>query len=113
MVQIGQNTAKSRGDLRRFTVSQNPLNNNQLTLVWKTRKEWNNNNNNNNRFIRVDERIFAEWFSKKVGSVQSVFNLKNIDLSLLVKSFSELFYFKWIIFNSQNYFQLNYFEITK
>ncbi len=34
------------------------------------------------------KEFFAEWFSKKVGSVQYIFNLKkNIDLSLLVKYF--------------------------
>ena len=32
---------------------------------------------------------------------------------LLVISFGELLYFKWRYFNSQNYFQPNYFEITK
>ena len=47
-----------------------------------------------NRMSRVNERIFAMWFSKKVRSVQSVFDLKNIDFSLLVKSFGEQLYFK-------------------
>ena len=60
-----------------------------------------------NRTSRTDKRIFAVWFSK------NVFNLKNIDFSLLVKSFGAQMYFEWKLFNSQNYFQLNYFEITK
>ena len=43
---------------------------------------------------RVAERIFAVWSSKKFGSVQTVFNFKNINFSLLIKSFGEHEYFK-------------------
>ena len=39
IVKIGQNTQKSPGDLRRFVVSQNPIKDHLLTLVWKIRKE--------------------------------------------------------------------------
>ncbi len=39
---------KSRGDWRRLAVTQTPVRNHRLTLVWKTRKGVNNNNNNNN-----------------------------------------------------------------
>ena len=35
---IGQNTEKSPGDLMRFTVTQTPVRNHRLTLVWKTLK---------------------------------------------------------------------------
>ena len=35
----GQNTEKSPGDLRRLVVTQTPLKNHQLTLMWKTLKE--------------------------------------------------------------------------
>ena len=38
IVEIGQNTKKSPGDLRRLTVTQTPMSNDQLTLVWKTLK---------------------------------------------------------------------------
>ena len=51
IVEIGQNTEKSSGDLRRFAVSQNPE-------VRKTRYNNNNNNNNNNR-IKVEERMIG------------------------------------------------------
>ena len=43
---------------------------------------------------RVADRIFAVWFSKKIGSVQFVFNLKKKYFSLLVKSFDGQLYFK-------------------
>ena len=37
-VKIGQNTEKSPGYLRRLAFTQTPVENNQLTLVWKTPK---------------------------------------------------------------------------
>ena len=39
VVEVGQNTEKSPGDLRRLTVTQTPVKDHQLTLVRKTRKE--------------------------------------------------------------------------
>ena len=38
IVEIGQNTEKSPGDLKRLAVTQTPERNHRLTLVWKTRK---------------------------------------------------------------------------
>ena len=38
IVEIGRNTEKSRGDLRRLAVIQIPVRNHQETLVWKTLK---------------------------------------------------------------------------
>ena len=38
IVEIGQNTTKSPGDLRRFAVTQTPVENHQLTLMGKTPK---------------------------------------------------------------------------
>ena len=35
----GQNTEKSPGDLRRLAVTQTPVEDDQLTLMWKTLKE--------------------------------------------------------------------------
>ena len=35
---ISQNCEKSPGDLRRFSLTQNPEKNNQLTMVWKIRR---------------------------------------------------------------------------
>ena len=35
----GQNPETSPGDLRRLTVTQTPVKNHQLTLMWKTLKE--------------------------------------------------------------------------
>ena len=37
-IEIGQNTEKSPGDLGRLVVTQTPVRNHQLTLVWKTFK---------------------------------------------------------------------------
>ena len=43
IVQIGQNTVKGPGDLRRLAVTQTPVKDHQLMLIWKTLKELNNN----------------------------------------------------------------------
>ena len=37
-IEIGQNTEKSLGDLRRFPIVQTPVRNHRLMLVWKTGK---------------------------------------------------------------------------
>ena len=42
IVEVGQNT--SLEDLRRVAITQTPVKDNLLTLVWKTRKEWYNSN---------------------------------------------------------------------
>ena len=47
IIQIGQNTEESPGDLGRLAVTQTPVSNHQLTFLWKTLKEWNNNKNDN------------------------------------------------------------------
>ena len=39
IIEIGQNTENSLGDLRRFAVTQTPAKDHQLTLMWKTLKE--------------------------------------------------------------------------
>ena len=39
IAEIGQNNEKSRGDLRRLGVTQTPVKDHQLTLMWKTLKE--------------------------------------------------------------------------
>ena len=39
IVEVGQNTENSSGDLRIFAVIQIPVKGHQLTLVWNTRKE--------------------------------------------------------------------------
>ena len=43
IIELGQNTEKSPENLRRLAVTQIPVRNHQLTLVWKTQKEVNNN----------------------------------------------------------------------
>ena len=39
IVENGQNTERSPGDLRRLAVTQTPVKNHQLMLMWKTPKE--------------------------------------------------------------------------
>ena len=41
IIEIGQNTEESPRDLRGLAVTQTPLRNHPLKLVWKTRKEIN------------------------------------------------------------------------
>ena len=43
IIEIGQNTEKSPGDLRRLAVTQSPVKDHQLTLMWKTLMSINNN----------------------------------------------------------------------
>ena len=47
-LEIGHNNEKSPGDLKWLAVTQTPVRNYQLTLMWKLLKEQNNNNNNIN-----------------------------------------------------------------
>ena len=44
IIEIGQNTEKSPGDLRKLAVTQTPVRDHQLTLMWKSH----DNNNSNN-----------------------------------------------------------------
>ena len=77
-----KNTEKCPGDLRRGTVTQTPVKDYQLTLVYKSVKEYNNNNNNKTRHDWVGEVIHWElckrfkfdhtnkWSMQNPGSVQ-------------------------------------------
>ena len=49
---------------------------------------------------------------RRKSVLENFFNLKNIDIPLLKKSFVELLNFKWRLLNSLNYFQQDYFEIA-
>ena len=49
IIEIGQNTEKSPGDLKRLSVTQTPVKDHQLTLYWKTIKRENNDDNNNTK----------------------------------------------------------------
>ena len=40
ILKIGRNRKKSPGELRRLALTQTPVEDNQLTLVWKTLREW-------------------------------------------------------------------------
>ena len=63
---------KSIGDLKKLAVTQTPVKDNQLILVWGTRKEYNNDNNNNNNndddllpysYMFSNIRIHYKYFS--------------------------------------------------
>ena len=60
IVEIGQNTEKSPGDLRRLAVTHTPVKNHQITLMSKTLKELNYNNNNNNNFLPYEQMVYAQ-----------------------------------------------------
>ena len=45
IIENNQNTEKSPRDLRKFAVTQTPVRNHQLTLMWKNSRKVNNNNN--------------------------------------------------------------------
>ena len=65
IVKIGHNTEKSPGDLRRLVVTQTPVRNHQLMLVWKILKEVGNNEKNMMHWIlwdlktKTDHQILA------------------------------------------------------
>ena len=50
IIENGQNTEKSLVDLRRLAVTQIPVKNHLLTLMWKTLKGSNNNDNNHDNY---------------------------------------------------------------
>ena len=45
IIENDQNTEKNPGDLRRLAVTQTPVKDHQLTLIWKSLNKYNNNNN--------------------------------------------------------------------
>ena len=55
IIENGQNTEKSPGDLRRLAVTQSPVKDHQLTLIWKTLMN-NNNNKNNKRMHQISAK---------------------------------------------------------
>ena len=61
IIKIGQNTEKNPGDLRRFAVSQTPVANYQLSLVWK--KTLKRVNNNTQTWLRKGKSQERNWIS--------------------------------------------------
>ena len=60
----GQNHETSPGDLRRIAVTQTPVKNHQLTLMWKALT---NNNNNDNKNPFIQEISSTLYVSRKGG----------------------------------------------
>ena len=58
IIENGQNTEKSPGDLRRLAVSQTPMKNYQLTLMWKTLMS---NNNKYYNSLKIHIKEIATW----------------------------------------------------
>ena len=52
IIENGQNTEKSPEDLRRLAITQAPVKDHQLTLMWKILNEQNNNNSNPGQMTR-------------------------------------------------------------
>ena len=59
------NTEKSPGDLRRLAVTQSPVKDHQLTLMWKTLMSDNNNNNNYYEESWRLEETFCHLYSRE------------------------------------------------
>ena len=55
IIVIGQNTEKSPGEFRIFALTQTPVKDHQLTLIWKTQGV--NNNYKDNRKNIISENI--------------------------------------------------------
>ena len=74
IVEIGQNTEKSPGDSRGLAVTQTPEKKDQLMLMLKTLKEWNNykNKSTRKRTCRiVDLAILADpWVKLKKAKIR-------------------------------------------
>ena len=60
IVEIGQNTEKSPGDLIRLAVTHPPVKDHQLTLKWKTCKEYNNN------YAQKEYKSIYDWVGKVI-----------------------------------------------
>ena len=63
IIEIGQNIEKSLGDLRRVAVTQTPVKDHKLTLVWKTSN--NNDNNNNIKYVDIKEKYEKSTSDKR------------------------------------------------
>ena len=82
IIENGQNTEKSPGNLRRLAFTQTPVKNYPLTLVWK----WVNNNNDNFE-IQTDHLISAR--RPDLERVENTKNLPNSQLCRLGEPQSE------------------------
>ena len=70
IIENGQNTEKSPGDLRRLAVTQSPVKDHQLTLMWKTLMNNNNSsssssNNNKNKNKKKKKKKKKNWWQKE------------------------------------------------
>ena len=69
IIENGQNTEKSLGDLGGLAVTQIPMKNYQLKLMWKTLKRVNNNNNNNNRKQKCEGKQLYGRFKRLIKNI--------------------------------------------
>ena len=82
IVEIGQNTEKIPGDLRRLVVTQTPVKNYPLTLLKNFSK--NNNDKNNNRCYRYTLNSFQMLEKQKTGIGYSR-NIRDHQYNIIVK----------------------------
>ena len=61
IAKISRNTEKSLGDLRRLAVTQIPVKTRQLTLVWKTCKEYKYSLDTKNILWRAQKILYWNW----------------------------------------------------
>ena len=68
LIKIDQNTEKSPGDLRGLAITQTPVRNHQLTLVWKTLKRVINSQKSNNS-QKKNSHLGLVMFNNKKGNL--------------------------------------------
>ena len=78
IVEIGQNTEKSPGDVMRLTVPQNPVKDHQLTLVWKTLKNW--------KKIKNTRTCLLNWNVKEITESLLIATKNNVIRTNYVKA---------------------------
>ena len=83
IIENGQNTEKSPGDLRERSVTQTSRKNDQLTLMGKLSSNNNNNNDNNNSGFAIEMITHTRLvlIKKKIRSYQMNINIPaNVEL---------------------------------
>ena len=87
IIKISKNTAKSPGDLKRLDVTQTPVKDHQLTLMWKTLWE---QNNNNTQKVKGSLNIWRLTYTIKLNCILQVifwFSFKFCTVCLCIHKF--------------------------
>ena len=100
IIKIGQNTMKNPEGLKRLAVTQTPVKNHQLTLVWKNLKGVNNCNGNLPRYVwtlptinsskHCSEASRQPWQSNRIVSMVTLSFVYVVLLFLLIYFFNSI-----------------------